>query len=254
MSRLQVTADFYDITVRHRILETGFIYGTNTIGGQLVTISQGVLNAISAKGVTLDSGLSYTGISTFANAANTTTEGAEVTANYASDFGDFGHVDWSLGFNYNHTKITELDTLPAQVSSAAYGQTAILTPNSYTALTTATPPTKTILQALWTVQKFIVTAREEIYGPTAQYSSNNAVLERIGTTGITDLDIGYRFTPNLKISVGANNLFNKTPPHDSDLNSSGFPTVGGRVFNVPYGFSPYGVNGGYYYGRVQLTF
>ena len=96
LENLQITADAYQINIHKRILVSGFIYGTNTIGGKIVTISQGVLNAITARGVTLDSGLSYTGISVFANAANTRTDGLEVTANYASDFGDYGHVDWTL--------------------------------------------------------------------------------------------------------------------------------------------------------------
>ena len=252
LPRLQITADYYNIHLRDRILETGFIYGTNTINGDLVTVSQGVLNAIAAKGVTLDTGLSYTGISTFANAANTRTEGVEATANYASDFGDFGHVDWSLGFNYNDTAITKLDPLPAQLVSAEYGQTEILNDNAKSALTTATPKEKAILQALWTWHKFTVTVRESIYSGTSQYS-NDEYLEKVGAAGITDLDIGYHVTSNLRVSVGANNLFDKTPPYPG--NTNGVPNPGGvLVFNVPYSFSPYGVDGGYYYGRVVYNF
>ena len=89
-------------------MPTGFIFGS--FGG--ATISNGVLNAITARGVTLDTGLSYTGISVFTNAANTRTVGVELTLDYASDFGDLGHVDWTVGFNYNDTKITSIKALP----------------------------------------------------------------------------------------------------------------------------------------------
>ena len=260
---MQITADFYDILIHDRILASGFLYGTCCSSPGASVISQGVLNAIAAKGVTLDSGLSYTGISLFANAANTRTDGVEVTANYASDFGDYGHVDWSIGFNYNHTTITKIFALPAAVSTPPAGtscatlpvcNTAFLTPNASSALTTATPQEKVILQANWTWQKLTVNLRETIYGNTSQYTAtSNPVLLSIGTTGITDLDVGYAFTPWLKLDVGANNLFNQIPPLIPN-GANGKPVDGGRVFNVPYGFSPYGQNGGYWYGRVTVNF
>ena len=247
IDNMQITVDAYQINIHNRILVSGFIYGTNTVGGQIVTVSQGVLNAITARGVTLDSGLSYTGIALFANAANTRTDGVELTANYASDFGDYGHVDWTVGANYNKTQITKSPPLPAAVQNPAQGQTTFFTPNSASALTTATPREKVILQAYYTWHKFSANLRETIYGPTRQWSANNTIFEQIGTTGITDIDIGYRITPMIKVDAGANNLFNQTPPLH---NIAG----GGRVYNVPYGFAPWGGNGGYYYGRVIVTF
>ncbi len=247
IDNLQVTVDAYQINIHNRILVSGFIYGTNTINGQIVTISQGVLNAIAARGVTLDTGLSYTGIALFANAANTRTDGIELTANYASDFGDYGHVDWTIGANYNKTQLTKTPPLPAQVTNAQYGQTTFFTPNSASALTTATPREKVILQAYYTWHRFSANLRETIYGPTRQWSANNTIFEQIGTTGITDLDFGYRITQAIKVDVGANNLFNQIPPlHDI--------AGGGRVYSVPYAFAPWGGNGGYYYGRVVVSF
>ena len=252
IDKLQITIDAYDLEIRDRILVSGFIYGTNTINGQIVTISQGVLDAITARGVTLDSGLSYTGISIFANAANTRTHGIEVTANYASDFGDYGHVDWTLGANYNKTQITKAFPLPAQVTNVAFGQTSFFTRQSASALTTATPREKVILQAYYTWRKFSANLRETVYGPTRQFSQDSSTLLSIPTTGITDIDLGYRVTSWIKLDVGANNLFNQKPPHPGF--SAGAPIGGGRVYQLPNAFSPYGVNGGYYYGRVVVSF
>ena len=249
---LQITADAYEIDLKDRILTSGLIYGTNTINGQIVTVSQGVLNAIAAKGVTLDSGLSYTGISLFANAANTKTQGIEATANYTSDFGEYGHVDWSLGLNYNTTTITKLVGLPSVVSNPALGNSEILSLNASSALTTATPQEKVILQAFWTLGKWSANLRETVYGPTGQWSADNSYFQKIGVTGITDIDIGYKVTSALKLEVGANNLLNTFPPRVGA--AGGFPVGGGLVFNTPYSFAPWGGNGGYYYGRVTYTF
>jgi iron complex outermembrane receptor protein len=247
IDNLQITLDAYQINIHDRILVSGFIYGTETIGGKIVTVSQGVLNAITARGAVLDSGLSYTGISIFANAANTRTDGIEMTANYASDFGDYGHVDWSVGANYNKTQLTKTPPLPAAVTSVQYGQTTFFTPNAASALTTATPREKVILQAYYTWHKFSANLRETVYGPTRQWSANNALFLQLPTTGITDLDIGYRITPMIKVDAGANNLFNQIPTRAPI-------TAGGRVYDVPYTFAPWGGNGGYYYGRVVVTF
>ena len=269
MPRLQITADAYSILIKDRILVSGFIFGEEAGCGAAAgcavpnVVSQGVLNAISARGVTLDSGLSYAGISIFANAANTRTDGLEATATYSSDFGEFGHVDWSLGFNYNKTDITKLDALPATVTNATFGQTALLDANALSALKDSTPKEKAILQAFWTLDQWSVNLRETVYGESSELTSfdgsgegANAFKEVVPATGITDIEIAYRVTPQIKVSVGANNLFNQFPPNTPNAVSgkSLEPVNGALVYNVPYGFSPYGINGGYYYGRVMFTF
>jgi iron complex outermembrane receptor protein len=264
--RLQITADAYDIIIHNRILVSGFLFGSSegytapaSYGLKPGVVSQGVLNAIAARGITLDSGLSYAGISLFANAANTRTDGVEVTATYSSDFDQFGHVDWSLGFNYNQNAVTKLFPLPAAVTNADFGQTSFLDKSALSALTNSTPQDKAVLQGYWTLGKWSVNLRETIYGPSSEWVSYDgsgtgagAYDERIGVTGITDLDIGYKLTSSLKLEVGANNLFNTYPPLTPTV--GGRPTDGGYVYSVPYSFAPWGNNGGYYYGRVTFTF
>ena len=257
MDRLQITADIYEIDIRDRILESGLLVGATCSApvanqpcapADYSVISQQVLNAIAAKGVQLDTGLSYAGISTFANAANTKTQGAEITANYASDFDQFGHVDWTLGFNYIETTLTSVKPLPAGDVNVGYGQTSFLTKTAATALTTATPKEKAILQANWSLDAFSVNLRESVYGPASQFSANNKIDDKINTTGITDIDVGYKFSKKLKFDVGANNLFDTIPGHDPGVSG------GGRVYKVPYAFAAWGTNGGYYYGRFTYTF
>jgi iron complex outermembrane receptor protein len=241
--KLQITADIYEIQLNNRILTSGNIYWEN--GGTIY--SPAVLAAIQAKGVTLDSGLSYVAIALFANAANTRTDGAEVTADYTSDFGDMGHVDWSLGFNYNDTVITHLTPLPAIVTNVGLGQTEILDATARTALTSAVPKEKLILQAHWTMDRWSANLRETVYGPSSQIAETG-VNNTISTTGITSLLIGYKITKQIKLEAGADNLFDTLPPK---LNPA---QAGGRVFQVPNADSPWGTDGGFYYGRLTFTF
>jgi iron complex outermembrane receptor protein len=257
--RLQITADLYSILIKDRILVSGFIFGEEAGYGATGVVSQGVLNAITARGVTLDSGLSYAGISIFSNVGNTRTDGLEATATYSSDFEEYGHVDWSLGFNYNKTDVTKLNPLPAAVTNTAFGLDA----SALSGLLTSEPREKAILGAYWTLGKWAVNLRETIYGESSVLTSFNgsgegvnAYKETIPVTGITDLTIDYKITPTIKLTVGANNLFDQYPPKTPEGSNNGTiePVDGALVSHVPYNFSPFGINGGYYYGRVTVTF
>ena len=91
---------------------------------------------------------------------------------------------------------------------------------------------------------------------TTRSTGSGASNVRVGTAAITDIDVTFKMTPTLKLSIGANNLFDQKPekvPTVSD-GSGGFrPADGNNVFGEPAGFSPYGINGGYYYGRVTYS-
>ncbi|HEY2482655.1 MAG TPA: TonB-dependent receptor, partial [Caulobacteraceae bacterium] len=256
MDRMQFTVDAYEIDIRDRIINTGTIVGSS--GGTI--ISQGVLNAIAAHGNHLDPSVTYVGIALFTNGANTRTRGVESTLTYASDFGDMGHVDWSASFNYSETTITKLQPLPAVVANVAAGQTSLISPTSRSYLTTAEPKEKLILGAYWTLGRFSVNARETIYGPTdVVFAPNgagigpNATDVRIGTTGITDLTLGYDLFQNVKLEAGANNLFDTRPPVIPFLPGVGLAD-GNNVYDEPAQFSPWGIDGGYYYVRATYSF
>ena len=221
-----------------------------------VLVAPTVLNILKNQGVTT-AGLTSVGVSAFTNAVNTRTGGVDITATYSTDFEEYGFVDWSLGFNYNHTQIAKNLALPAALynSTPALGiaQTQLLVPTVASALTTAPPREKLILQATWHKGPWSVNLRETIYNDMKDIVTTSPyTLEKIGTTGITDLELGYKVTKNVKLSVGADNLFDILPPK-TPLGATGQP-ITGNVYNSLYGFAPWGQNGGYYYGRVTLTF
>ncbi len=130
---LQITIDAYQIEIKRRIIGTGILLGQ--VGSDIV--SQNVLNAIAAHGNVLDpTGLSYVASASSPTPPKTRTRGVEITGNYASDFGEMGHVDWSVAVNYNKTKVLNLAPLPTQVVAPAYGQTTLLGPLALSYITT----------------------------------------------------------------------------------------------------------------------
>jgi iron complex outermembrane receptor protein len=142
------------------------------------------------------------------------------------------------------------------------GQTTLLNPFALSGLTQATPKVKVILGVFYSHDRWTVNLRDTVYGTSQEIVSpdqtGNAVPGpatrlHIPVTSITDLDIGYRVTSNLKVSVGANNLFDHRPPVVPQL-ANGKMADGNNTLGEPYQFSPFGINGGYYYGKITLDF
>ena len=177
-----------------------------------------------------------------------------------------GTVDWTLAFNYGETTVSSIAPTPPQLLASypvlpvtpgevavpqhLYDQTAI------SLLTMASPKEKLGLGALWTYGDFVVNLRETIYGPTKQLVSRNGggyYTEEVSTAGITDLEIDYSFTDMIGLAIGANNLFDQNPETVKALNATQLED-GSNVVGAPLGISPYGINGGFYYGRVTFKF
>ncbi len=249
--KLTATFDAYQITVEDRIVSTGNIYGLQNN----VLRSQAVTDAIRANGNTLDATVISTYIATFVNGADTRTRGAELVVTYASDFGDFGRVDWSLGGNYNTTKVTKVVAPSAQI--AASGQKYLDT-NAISLLQTAAPKYKVSAGALYKAGGWTVNLRETLYGKSSAYvdgaGNNNYVKNVVSAKVITDLDIGYAVTPAVKVSIGADNLFDVRPDEVNPITYAAGLSVGGNGVASTSSFGAFGINGGYYYGRVTYSF
>jgi iron complex outermembrane receptor protein len=251
---LTITADAYQIKVDKRIIGTGSILGQD---GSTV-VSQSVLDAIAAHGNIVDPTVTFVGTTLFTNGADTRTRGVEVMATYHSSFGDYGSIDWSAAGNYNKTVITSIAAVPAPLVGAIG---SLLSPTAISDLTTASPKYKVSLGAFWSMGKWSANLRENIYGPVTEIvspdgtgSGADAFRAHIKTTGITDLDVAYRISDNIKVSVGANNLLDKKPPKMLQFPPAGGLADGSNVYDAPLSISPWGINGGYYYTKISYTF
>jgi iron complex outermembrane receptor protein len=137
-------------------------------------------------------------------------------------------------------------------------------------LTTTNPRFVANLGGNLKVGKFTVNLHEIIYGQSSEWQTDYGdggktvsnptggpiyYNTRIGVTGITNLDIGYLATDKLTLSVGAINLFDRYP---NGINSSLLKTFRAADDNsavtIYPQFSPFGINGGYYYVRGTYKF
>jgi len=77
----------------------------------------------------------------------------------------------------------------------------------------------------------------------------------IKPTFLTDLELSYQVNKSLTLSLGANNLFNKYPDQiNAQLLAEQRANLDNTAVTIYPSFSPYGINGGYYYARVGLKF
>ncbi|MFT3905796.1 MAG: TonB-dependent receptor [Steroidobacteraceae bacterium] len=252
---LSLALDAYLIDIKDRIVGSEFIYGQYGA----TTVSQLVLDAITANGNTLESGITYAGVSTFVNGADTRTRGVDLTASYPTDFGAAGHVDWSLSANYNSTKVTHfIDTPAVLLASTAAGYESyvqLFNRGDRSNLETASPKYKAVLGALYTLGRFSANVRAKFYGEASQWAQTNGIWYHnvVDPAVITDLDLGLEVTRALKVTLGASNLFNQYP-NELSAAARGLYTSGSNGVSKYPTFSPYGFNGGYYYGRVSYSF
>ncbi|MYN41543.1 TonB-dependent receptor [Duganella sp. FT109W] len=248
-SNLSMTLDAYQITIRDRIVGSGALNGS---GADVV--SPAVVAAIKANGNVLDSSVTTTGINIFSNAVNTRSRGVEFVTTLNERYGTAGSVDWSIAANYNKVEVTKVNQVPAQLLPQT-----LLDRTAISDLETASPKMRVNLGALWKIGNWTVNLREAIYGKSSEWQhadgSSNYYLTKIATKAITDLEVGYKLNNAWSLAVGANNLFNTYPNgiNPGLLAEQRGNNDNGAVTVLP-SFSPFGINGGYYYARANYKF
>ncbi|CAN7142580.1 TonB-dependent receptor [Phenylobacterium sp. LjRoot225] len=247
---LTASLDVYQIELKNRIVGSGGVYGL--LGGAVR--SAAVTAAIAANGNVLDPTVTTTGVSIFTNAVDTRTRGAELLLAYPTDLGDLGKIQWTLTGNYNKTKITGVRPPPAAI--AASGQ-QLITIGAQSILESASPRYKVALSALHTRGPWSVNLVSTVYGKSSQLSdpgNGTYYRQEIGAAVIVDAEIAYETENRVRVAVGANNLFDHYPDQVSSAELAAAVGAGSGAVNIYPTFSPYGFNGGYYYGKVSYSF
>jgi iron complex outermembrane receptor protein len=243
---LNLTIDAYQIKITDRILLSETLSGTV------------VMNALAAAGIQ-----GVAGGLIFSNAADTRTRGVDIVSTYRAALGNMGLATFSLSANFNKTVFTHIDPVPSVIAASGL---ALIGRAKIGDLSEGTPRNKFIANILWEKDDFNLNLRATRYGKVVQrasarvYHTSDFASCTAGSAGCTlgfvdetltpktivDLELGYRLAQGVKLSVGANNLLNSYPNRLKPVNQ----TVG-SLYN---GYAPYGISGGFYYGRFNLEF
>jgi len=125
------------------------------------------------------------------------------------------------------------------------------------------PAAKHVFQGFYRTGAWEFTLRENYFGSVSGEGFTPGLKETWGGKWLTDVAVGYNFTDKIRLTVGANNVFDVYPDKwDAgiiDPNNPGFGGPNGNPFpalGFIYGWEtmPFGMNGGYYYAKMDFSF
>lgn len=232
-----LTVDAYNITIDDRIVLSENISGS------------GVDDILAAAGVTGVGSARY-----FTNAIDTETQGIDIVATYDVDLDDLGNLALSAAVNIGDTEVTRLKDNPSELN--VLGSDYILfSEREIARFETSAPDNKLNLSATWQMNDLQVSLRSTRFGEWRDPQSSGYI-EVNDAQWVTDLDVAYKVTDNIKLTLGVNNLFDAYPKVANEfLNEDGSARVStfGRI--IPFSpFSPYSTDGRFIYGRVSISF
>ncbi|MBI1200693.1 MAG: TonB-dependent receptor [Phenylobacterium sp.] len=227
LGEVNVTIDAYRIDVNNRIVLSENLTQTN------------VRDYLQSQGF-----IGIGGGRFFINGVDTKTEGVDIIANYKLATDEMGTFGFTLAANFNNTKVQKV---PQTAQLAAlnpapelFGRVNILT------FEEGTPDSKFTGTVDWNRGPFGVTFRTTRYGKVLSPGTTAATDLELKAKYVVDLEGRWDVNERVRVSVGADNLFDQYPTRTpASLNSTS---------NTPFSnYSPFGRSGRYVYGRVALN-
>ena len=187
----------------------------------------------------------------FLNAIDSKTRGVDVVASYNVATDGYGDIAFNLGYNYGKNEVTNIIDPPAELQGAGFDQDNLFSGTELRRFEVSTPRNKYNLSATWTNDDIRTTLRTTRYGETQDPSDIPERNEVLKPKWITDLDVAYSLSETVSLSLGANNIFDVYP--DATRENVDDVTTFSRLFAYS-SFSPYGFNGRYVYGKIEMKF
>jgi len=230
MSNLEMTADFFHIDIKHRIVLSG-----NFTQAQV----QPILQPFGA-----------TGARFFTNAIDTRTNGYDLVVNHQRPLLG-GRIDLSAAYSNNKTTIVNIAPTPPQLT----GLGAVLFDRGEQRRTECGQPRDNArLMENYNRGAVNVSLRESRYGSFCSATINPIDDQTYAAKWLTDLEMSYLWS-RYTFAIGAENLFDTFPDRNLRAGTpSGSAQVGSAgVFLYPIN-SPFGMNGRFVYTRVSYRF
>ncbi len=235
-ANLTFTVDGYFVKINDRVVYTGQFQGPGN-GTELDNLL-GQANATAA--------------SFFANAIDTESKGLDVVITHKAQFGDHWNLKSDLAGTFSKTKQVG-DINASQVLENAGLVDTYFPEDSRVYLEEAVPRTKINLSNSLTSDKLIFFLRNVYFGEVTEATTNIDRQQVFGTQLVTDLSIGYKVTPALTFTVGANNLFDIYPDRAAETLSDGGNNRSGGRFDWSRRAQQFGIGGRFLFGRISLS-
>ncbi|MFQ5752114.1 MAG: TonB-dependent receptor domain-containing protein [bacterium] len=264
--KFSVTADFYHITIDDRIVLTSRFTDSNPTFAT-------ILAPFKEQGVTQ--------AQFFSNAVDTETNGVDIVAGFFTPVGR-GKLNLTFSANFTDTNVDKVNIPQESIDlfEEAKGGAAtkedletiantLFNREEFNRLEDALPRQKINFSARYSIGAFSVLGRASYFGKV-EYKPTSSITLEDGTKFFTndetfdgkalfDLDVSYEFVPGVRFSLGANNIFNTFPDEHGTLaerqaeNPNLKSNRGDGNFVYSRRVTQFGMNGGFYYGRLSFN-
>ncbi|MCO8170311.1 TonB-dependent receptor [Pseudomonas sp. 21LCFQ02] len=231
LDNLTVTADVYRIDIKDRI----------SLSSNLV-LNNAAANYLRANGV---GDINYTSVRYFTNATDTSTDGVDLVANYRYRFDNGVRWNSTLGYNYSHTKVTDVKANPGVLSQLGVDLVRVDRRERIGLLGDTTPKHKLSFGNDFTFGNWALHSNLVRYGEFTSYQADPVNDQTFSAAWLLDLSVDYNWN-NWTFTVGGDNVTDQYP---EKLNS--FANSGGNLAYSTY--SPYGYSGAFYYAQVAYS-
>lgn len=229
-ANLKITLDGYLVNIDDRVILTGQFDDNGN--AELANLFQQA-NATQA--------------AFFANSVDTQTKGIDLVIDHKATLSDDISLTNTLAFTFSETTVEEVK-VPEAIANAGLSDT-YFDPTSRIYLESAVPTTKgNLSHNLKVGDHWNFFLRNGYFGEVEEATNNDdpTIDTTFGGKVITDLTVGYDFSSNLRLTVGANNLLDVYP----DENDPAFRSDGRFIYSRRS--VQFGTNGRHVFGR--LTF
>ncbi|MEE4225247.1 TonB-dependent receptor [Pseudomonas viridiflava] len=231
LDNLTVTADVYRIDIRDRISLSSNLVLNNT-----------AINYLRNNGV---GDINYTSARYFTNATDTSTDGIDLVANYRYQFDNGVRWNSTVGYNYNHTKVTDVKANPAILDQLGVNLVRVDRRERIGLLGDTTPQHKLSLGNDFTFGPWALHSNLVRYGEFTSYQADKVNDQTFSAAWLLDLAVDYTHK-HWVFTLGGDNVTDKYPEKLNDFASSG----GNLAYST---YSPYGYSGAFYYGKVAYN-
>jgi len=263
---LTITLDAYQIKVRDRI-----------------AISSTFQDARLATFLAANGQSGFAALSFLTNAVDTRTRGVDLVMNYRHTFGDGSRIAGTLAGNYNRTTFDRIAPTPAPIAALGI-TTPLFDLTQQLRFSDSQPRDKVTLDLNYTRGPLTLSVTNTRYGKVSTVAIQNRtpaqvaalvggydtrtvslpgtanadIIQTFGAKMLTDVEMSWQATAVLRLSAGAQNLFDVYP--DENLASSiasvaagtnGSDNAGTQPYNA---ISPFGFNGRSVFARASVAF
>ncbi len=233
VENFSITADAYYIKIDNRIVLT------SQFSSSLMTVADLLPGDVTAAQF-------------FANAVDTETLGTDVVADWFTDVGK-GRLGFTAAANFTRTEVKDIN-VPDGVADV-FGDESEAVPNillnreEKNRLEDGLPHQKGLLQGRYSIGPFAGMLRGNYYGKVRFKTINRDNDEEFGAKATLDADVSYQLPAGFKVAVGGSNVLN-TFPDKQEIPAN----LSDGQFLYSRRVTQFGVNGGFYYLRLQYLY